>query len=347
MVLQKFNQFFTFCLFLIVLSTGCSTTDEDANYKTEQGYALGTTYSIKYEVKNDSVNLKKQIEAVFDSVNASMSTYLPTSDISAINRGDSTIVVDKYFREVYTTAKEIWRKTNGFFDPTIGALANAWGFGPEMAINDMKSEEVDSLLEFTGFDKVFMSSDNRVIKEKKNIYLDFNALAKGYTIDLIGRMFDRNGVENYLIEVGGEILTRGNSKNTSKVKNWVVAIDSPIQDNEQRVLIAKVKLEDKAMATSGNYRKFRIDKKTGEHYVHIINPLTGYPQKSNVLSVSVVAKTCMVADAYATALMVMPLDKAKELLKSTPSIDAYIISADKDGDLVEYKTSGFQELLLD
>ncbi|MCM5663840.1 FAD:protein FMN transferase [Galbibacter mesophilus] len=343
----KFKQI----LVSFVLSVGflfsCSNAQEDGGFKVEQGYALGTTYSIKYEAPNDTVSLKKQIEAVFDSVNASMSTYLPTSDISAINRGDSTIVVDEYFKEVYRMAKKVWRKTDGFFDPTIGALANAWGFGPEMAIDDMQQEEVDSLLEFTGFDKVFMSADGRIVKANKNIYLDFNALAKGYTIDLIGRMFDRNGVENYLIEVGGEILTKGNSEKTSKIKNWVVAIDSPIQDKEQRVLIAKVKLMDKAMATSGNYRKFRIDKETGEHYVHIINPLTGYPQKSNVLSVSVVARTCMVADAYATALMVMPLDKAKELLKTTSIIEAYIISADKDGDLVEYKTKGFQELLVE
>ncbi|EIJ38881.1 membrane-associated lipoprotein involved in thiamine biosynthesis [Galbibacter orientalis DSM 19592] len=342
---SKHYLILSFVVSLIFVS--CSSTDKEADFKVEQGYALGTTYTIKYEATDEEQNLKPLIEAVFDTVNMSMSTYLPTSDISAINRGDSTIAVDKYFKEVYVTAKEVYKKTGGFFDPTIGALANAWGFGPEMAIDHMKKSEVDSLLEFTGFDKVYMSDDQRIIKKNKNIYLDFNALAKGYTIDLIGRMFDRNKVKNYLIEVGGEILTRGNSKTTNKVKNWVVAIDSPTQDTEQRVLIAKVQLKDKAMATSGNYRKFRVDEETGEHYVHIINPLTGYPQKSNVLSVSVVAQTCMVADAYATALMVMPLDKAKELLKSTSEIDAYIISADKDGDLVEYKTKGFQELLLD
>ncbi|MDG3580780.1 FAD:protein FMN transferase [Galbibacter pacificus] len=331
---------------VVVFFIGCNSQAE-SNFKVEQGYALGTTYNIKYEVENDTEDLKGQIDAVFDTVNKSMSTYLPTSDISAINRGDSAVVVDKYFREVYLHAKQIWRKTNGFFDPTVGALINAWGFGPEKAVNHMEDYQVDSILEFTGFDKVFMSDDYRIIKKNKNIYLDFNALAKGYTIDLIGRMFERNGVENYLIELGGEILTRGNSQNTNKIKNWVVAIDSPMQDKEQRVLIAKVELKDKAMATSGNYRKFRVDEATGEHYVHIINPLTGYPQKSSVLSVSVVADSCMLADAYATALMVMPLEKAKELLKVTPEIDAYIISADKDGDLIEYKTKGFQELLLE
>ncbi|MCF8715819.1 FAD:protein FMN transferase [Joostella atrarenae] len=343
----KSNWGFSLIFILSLFFIGCSQTESEPNFKTEQGYALGTTYTIKYEIENDSVSLKPQIEAVFDTVNKSMSTYLPTSDISAINRGDTTVVVDKYFVEVFMKAKEVWRKTGGFFDPTIGALANAWGFGPEMAIDHMEAHEVDSLLQLTGFNKVFMSEGHTVVKKNKDIYLDFNALAKGYTIDLIGRMFDENGVDNYLIELGGEILTRGNSKKTNKIKNWVVAIDSPVQDNEQRVLIAKVQLKDKAMATSGNYRKFRVDKETGEHYVHIINPLTGYPQKSNVLSVSVVAKTCMVADAYATALMVMPLDKAKELLKETPEIEAYMISADRDGDLVEYKTKGFQELLIE
>ncbi|WP_242009245.1 FAD:protein FMN transferase [Robertkochia solimangrovi] len=312
--------------------------------KNEQGYALGTTYNIKYEVDNDSINLKQDIEDVFYLVNRSMSTYLPTSDISKVNRGDTTVVVDEYFKEVYLKAKEVWRNSNGRFDPTVGALVNAWGFGPEKAVNHMDSTKVDSILEFTGFDKIFLSEDDHIVKSNPKVYLDFNALAKGYTIDLIGRMFDSKGVKNYLIELGGEILSKGT--NTQRVKEWVVAIDSPEQEDEKRVLISKVKLHNKAMATSGNYRKFRVDKESGDMYVHTIDPISGYPQKSNVLSVSVIANTCMEADAYATALMVMPLDKAKALLKTQTQLEAYIISADKDGDLNEYRTSGFESLLL-
>lgn len=324
----------------------CSCTDKKSEQilKTEQGFALGTAYLIKYEVKNDSIDLSGDIEKIFSDVNKSMSTYLPTSDISKINKGDSTVVVDEYFKEVFLKAKEVWENSNHKFDPTVGALVNAWGFGPEITVRNMDQKQVDSILQFTGFNKVNLTDKGNIIKAHPSVYLDFNALAKGYTIDLIGRMFDQQRVKNYLIEVGGEILTKG--ANTKTVKNWVVAIDHPLQNDGERMIIQKVKLENKAMATSGNYRKFRVDQKTGEHYVHTINPKTGYPQKSNVLSVSVIADTCMEADAYATAFMVMSLDEAKELLRKTDFLDAYIISTDKDGNLEEFKTKGFQKLLL-
>ncbi|WP_340075549.1 FAD:protein FMN transferase [Leptobacterium sp. I13] len=333
-----------FTLFISISIIGC-TKHSEVIYRVEQGYALGTTYNIKYEVKNDSINLKDAIEDIFKHVNKSMSTYLPTSDISRINKGDSTIVIDTLFKEVYIVSKDIWKKTDGTFDPTVGSLVNAWGFGPENPLNDITQKQVDSILTFVGFDKVALTNDNRIVKNHPSIFLDFNAIAKGYTIDLIGRLFNEKGIENYLIELGGEILTKG--KNSKLVKDWVVAIDHPLQTEEKRTLIAKVKLEDKAMATSGNYRKFRIDKKTGAHYVHTIDTKTGYPKKSNVLSVSVIAPTCMEADAYATALMVMDLEKAKQLLKQLNGIDAYIIIADKDGDIEKYTTKGFQELLID
>ena len=329
----------------LIFSFSCKEVTPTAILKTEQGYALGTTYLIKYEVKNDTLSLLNDIENVFSSVNKSMSTYLPTSDISKINKGDSTVVIDEYFKEVFLKSKEVWKNSNGKFDPTVGALVNAWGFGPESAVKKMNQIQVDSILEFTGFDKLNVTDDGRIIKSNPYVYLDFNALAKGYTIDLIGRTFDEKGIKNYLIEVGGEILTKG--KNTKTIKNWMVAIDHPLQNEGERVIIQKVSLENKAMATSGNYRKFRVDEKTGEHYVHTINPKTGYPQKSTVLSVSVIAPTCMEADAYATAFMVMSIDESKSLLKKMNHLDAYIISTDKDGDLVEYKTKGFQELLVD
>lgn len=323
----------------------CKKIASESILKIERGYALGTTYSIKYEVDNDSIDLSKDIENVFFNINKSMSTYLPNSDISKINKGDSTVVIDAYFKEVFLMSKEVWKNSHGKFDPTVGALVNAWGFGPESAIKNMNQIKVDSILSFTGFEKLKLTKDGRVLKDNSSVYLDFNSLAKGYTIDLIGRTFDKKGVENYLIEVGGEILTKG--KNTKTIKNWMVAIDHPLQNEGERVIIEKVSLENKAMATSGNYRKFRVDEKTGEHYVHTIDPKTGYPQKSTVLSVSVIASTCMEADAYATAFMVMNLDESKELLKKLNHLDAYIISTDKSGDLIEYKTKGFQELLVE
>ena len=323
----------------------CVGPKQEPVYKNDRGTALGTTYNIIYEVPNDSVDFREAILAVFDSVNASMSTYWPDSDISRINQGDTTVQVDAYFKEVFLKSKEVWQTTHGVFDPTVGALVNAWGFGPGKSLAALDSAKVDSILVFTGMEKVSLKGGNRIIKAHPDLFLDFNALAKGYCIDLVGRMLDRNGVENYLVEIGGEVLSKG--RNTSKVKNWVVAIDSPVQSDQDRVLIARIKLEDRAMATSGNYRKFRIDEKTGEKYVHTIDPRTGYPFKNKVLSASVLSSTCMEADAYATAFMLMSLDSIQATLKAVPGLEAYIISFDDNGAISEYRSPGFEELVLE
>lgn len=335
-------------LVLLLVGVGlscCVPQDRGAIQQIEKGRALGTTYSIIYEVPSDSVSYRDEIQAVFDTVNASMSTYIPDSDISRINKGDSSVVVDDYFKEVLAKSREVWKNTNGVFDPTVGALVNAWGFGPEAGINDLDSTHIDSILTFTGLEKVRVDSAGRLVKDHPKVFLDFNALAKGYCIDLIGRMLNEKGVENYLIEVGGEILSKG--QNSKKVKSWVVAIDNPVQDDSVRVLISRIRLEDKAMATSGNYRKYRIDETTGEKYVHTINPRTGYPFKNNVLSTSVIANTCMEADAYATAFMLMPLDSIKASLGELPGLEAYIISVNNQGELEEFRTPGFERLLVD
>ena len=340
---RKFNPLTPF-LGLLLLFISCSI-NRTPDIKVEQGHVLGATYQISYEAIKDSLEIKQQIQTVFDNVNRSLSTYLPTSDLAVVNKGDSSKVIDAYFKEVYTTAKSVWRETQGYFDPTVGGLVNAWGFGSEQPINGMGQIQVDSLMEAAGFGKVYLSDDNRIIKENIHTVLNFNALLKGYTIDLIGRIFDDNGIRNYVIAIGGEVMVKGEKEFATKVKNWVVAIESPIKTNKQDVFIAKVKLKNKAMATSGNYRKFRVDPISKEHYVHIIDPQTGYPKKSNVLSVAVIADQCIIADAYATALMVMPFEKTKALLKENSKIEAYIIVADKEGDLFEYKTKGFQDLL--
>ncbi|WP_224483599.1 FAD:protein FMN transferase [Robertkochia aurantiaca] len=346
MVLLKSEPgYFLSLILLVALLTGC---EQNSGIKTEQGLALGTNYTIKYEVAHDSITYHDEIESIFEQVNSSMSTYLTTSDISRINQGDSTLVVDTLFKEVFIKAKEVWEASEGIFDPTVGILVNAYGFGPDVSLSEINREVVDSLMPLVGFEQVVLTDDNRILKERSDIFLDFNALAKGYTIDLIGRMLDAKGVENYLIELGGEILTRG--QNTQRVKNWTVAIDSPLQDGDQRTFIVKVQLENQAMATSGNYRKFRVDPETGEHYVHIVNPKTGFPEKSNILSVSVIAPTCMEADAYATALMLMDLDKSKALLKAHPELEAYIISSEGgegENSLQEFTTEGFRALIVE
>lgn len=344
MGLLKSKQFTLLHLLgVLFLLTSCDLLKQ-STIKTQTGYSLGTSYIIKYEVAHDSIDFMNEIETIFVDMNESLSTYLPTSLISRVNNGDSTLVIDNYFKEVFLKAREVWEMTNGDFDPTIGSLVNAWGFGPGNQIDDLTKTKVDSILTYVGMDKLQITPEGTVKKESPNIFIDFNALAKGYTIDQIGQLFDENNVDNYLIEIGGEILTRG--QNTDKGQDWIVAIDDPRQEEERRTLIAKVRLSDKAMATSGNYRKYRIDESSGELYVHTINTKTGYPQKNNILSVTVIAPNCTEADAYATAFMVMNAEKVKKLSDELPNVETFMLTSGENGEIEKYITPGFEALLI-
>jgi len=331
---------------LIFLFISCTKQPKET-LKTEQGFALGTTYTIKYGSTNTNVSFKKQIEQIIEMANASMSTYILTSYISKINKGDTTIIVDNHFKKVFLKSKEIWNTTDGFFDPTVGSLVNAWGFGPGKELKNITKKQVDSMLTYVGLERIRLTSQGKIKKQHPEIFLDFNALAKGYTIDLIGKMLDENQIMNYLVELGGEIVTKG--KNPSTLNSWVVGIEDPRQDvsNQERTFVTALKLENGAMASSGNYRKFRIDPNTGEYYVHTINPKTGYTQKSNVLATSVIAKTCMEADAYATAFMTMELEDTKNLLSKLPNIEAYIVITGSDNQIEVFATKGFKSLLVE
>ena len=306
------------------------------------GSALGTTYTIQYS-GNHAKNYTKQLDSIFRVVNQSMSTYLPTSDISKINAGDATIEVDTMFEEVLKLSKEVHRTSEGTFDPTVGQLVNAYGFGSDKGLKQIDSTTVDSLLLGVGLDKVTLTPQKTIKKAHPQVYLEFNAIAKGYCIDRIGAFLDQKGVQHYLIELGGELLAKG--QNSIKQKDWVVGIDDPTQLQE-RVITAKLTLKNRAMGTSGNYRKFRIDAITGNKYVHSINPLTGYPQLGNVLSVSVLAASCAIADAYATTFMIIDLAATKALLQQHPELDAYIIYVDVDGKTEVFSTQGFEDVLL-
>lgn len=332
------------CIFILSVVIGLfySCSEGDKYRKDYVGGALGTSYNI-VAISSDEMDIQKDIDSVFAAINHSLSTYIPESDISKINNGDSTIVVDKMFQEVFNLSKNIYTETSGFFDPTVGTLVNAWGFGPERQIS-MDSTKVDSLLNYVGFDKVILNSKNEVIKTNQNIYIDFNAIAKGYSIDRLAAMLNTKGVNNYLIEVGGELVAKG--KNLIKGKSWVVGIDDPEMLVERKTKIL-INLNDRALASSGNYRKYRIDETTGKKYVHTVNPKTGYTQISNTLAVTILANNCATADAYATAFMAMDLDKAFKLINENKSLEAYIIYSDESGKTQEFLTKGFKKVVVD
>lgn len=285
------------------------------------GEVFGTYYKIQF-FDDKELDYSKQYDSLFVEINKSMSTYITTSDISKINKGDSTVVVDHHFEKVFAVSKDIYEITKGFFDPTIGVLVNAWDFGPEGRVEALDSLKIDSLMQSVGFHNLFLNK--RKIGNPKKAFIDFNAIAKGYGLDVIATFLNSKGHQNYLIDIGGEVVAKG--KNLKSLQVWRVGIEEPNFDGTQSYNKV-IALNNCAMATSGIYRKFKIDD-NGVRYAHIIDAKTGYPSKTNILSVSVIAPTCAIADGYATAFKAMGIEKVKELLLSHPELKVYFIYED-------------------
>jgi len=322
---QSVLFFLTFLLFF-----NCKEKVQNKDYILKGG-VFGTTYKISYQ--NASRNYQKSLDSLFTIINNSVSTYITTSDISRINNGENEIIVDDIFKEVLKKSKRIHKETNGFFDPTVGNLVNAYGFGPKNKRNILTDEEIKNQMQFVGLNKVILR-ENRIIKEHPKVYLDFNSIAKGLGIDVVARFFNTKNIDNYLIEIGGEIKAKGFKKNN---KPWIIKLVNPINayDNEGFKVI---NLSNKSMATSGNYRKFWISE-NGKKYVHTINPKTGLARESNLLSASVIANLdCADVDAYATAFMAMGLDKTKEFLKNRNDLKVILIYTSNNGTLAEFST---------
>lgn len=321
-----------FYLSIIVLLFSC--TQEPKNIKIN-GPVFGTSYNIQY-FASDNVNYKSQFDSIFNVVNQSMSTYISDSKISRLNKGED-ILVDEHFKRVFKKAKEIYRATEGAFDPTIGSVVNAWDFGPEGKIINIDSTTIDSLMKSVGFNRMGLK-DGKVVKSSPS-FLDFNAIAKGYGVDVIGEFLEHKNITDYLVEIGGEIRVRG--VNFEKKAPWKVGIDDPNFEGEQSYSKV-VALQDEAMATSGTYRKFKIDE-NGNRYAHIINTRTGYPSKTNILSVSVLAEDCTTADAYATAFQAMGIDKVKSFTERHPDLKVFIIFENEEKAVETLSLNNFPE----
>ncbi|HEY9185743.1 MAG TPA: FAD:protein FMN transferase [Salegentibacter sp.] len=329
-------------LFLLLSLSLLLSCEPENSAESLSGNALGTTYNIKYFSEKE-LEIEAALDSIFNIINASMSTYQDDSHISRINNGDTSIVVDKHFVKVFKASQKIYKESEGYFDPTVGNLVNAYGFGPEKLLEQPEQAYLDSLHGLVGFDKLQLDANNRLIKAKSGIYIDFNAIAKGYAIDVIAEYFDENNVSDYLIELGGELVAKG--RNKQKDSDWIVAIDDPEQKAGERTFQTILALKDRAMATSGNYRKFITDS-SGNTFVHTINPLTGRAEKTDLLSASVLAENCTLADGYASAFMAMGFEKAVALLKKLDNVDAYFIFVNK-GTPEVYASEGFKKALRD
>lgn len=300
------------------------------------GLIFGTSYNIQFYSSGNS-NYSNEIVDIFKEIDMSMSTYKKTSIISRVNNNNS-VQLDDHFKNVFGFSKKIYEITGGRFDPSIGLLVNYWGFGPEKFVPDSKinpNDQFTYLLSKTGFNR-FEIIDNKLSRPMDS-YIDFNAIAKGYAVDEVAKFLKNKQIDNFLVEIGGEINSSG--INIDKNKPWLVAIDMPRFDGD-RSNYSSLELNNISLASSGTYRKFKIDS-MGNRYAHIINPLTGYPTKTNILSVTVKASSCIEADAYATAIHSMNIEEIKEFFSFNNNISSLVIFENDKNELEELILNNF------
>ncbi|MCR9172573.1 MAG: FAD:protein FMN transferase [bacterium] len=336
---------------LLILSSlliGCNSTQKKETAKEEwreiRGETQGTTYGVILKDPADKIR-KVALDSILHDFDMALSTYIDESQISAINNGSDTIhFTDEfgYFLDCFKISQEVFEKSNGAFDPTVFPLVKAWGFFKEEAPIPTQSE-LDSILTFVGlgnplFKAKFVERRGTFVKEHPSFRLDFNAIAQGLSVDVLADYLKRNGIQDYYLEIGGEIVVKGKNRENEK---WRIGIDSPQQEEGKRVINNVVHITDKAIATSGNYRKFYI--KDGVKYAHTIDPKTGSPVQHSLLSASVIANSCAEADAYATAFMVMGVEKSMEFVQNHPELDLdiYLLYDDGTGEILSEMTDGF------
>lgn len=306
-------------------------------FRTNEGMVFGTVYKITYQSHED---LHADIKKALQEVDNALSPYNPNSIITRINHNVDT-TLNTYFTDVFEVAQQVSNETEGAFDITVAPLVNAWGFGFKNSIN-VTPAIIDSLKQFIGHHKVKIEN-GKIIKEDERLMLDCSSIAKGYGVDQVAKTLKDKGVQNYMVDIGGEVFVKGKNP---KMKNWRIGINKPIEDSlsVNQELQTILEITDAAMATSGNYRKFYY--KDGKRYAHTIDPRLGYPIQHSILSATVIAKDCTTADAYATAFMVMGLEKAKEYCEKHPELNAYFICSGENDNYEIHYTPGMDKLIV-
>lgn len=326
--------------FSISLFTACNSDNnkkKNLDYFHEQGEIFATGYSIKYEYNR---SLKEEIEAELDKFDYSMNPFYENSIITKVNNNEP-VELDSFFLNVFNKSKEVSQNTEGYFDITTSPLVNAWGFGFQN-MDNVTPEIIDSLKEFVGYEKIKIEN-GKIIKTDSRVELNTSAIAKGYSCDVIASLLESFGIINYMIYIGGEINTKGVNENGVC---WRIGVDKPREDllYTQHELQTILSLCNRSLATSGNYRNFYI--KEGKKYAHTINPHTGYPSETDILSATVIADDCMTADAYATAFVAMGMEKSMEIAMKIPNLYYYFIyENESDGAFAVKYSEGFEQFL--
>ena len=305
-----------------IVAIGFMMGHKDEPYQRNSGFIFGTSYNITYQCAD---NHQADIEKVLAEVDASLSPFNDTSIITHVNRNED-VVLDNLFLDVFRLAQKINEDTEGAFDITVAPLVNAWGFGFKNGVNP-DAKAIDSLRQVVGFRKVRLEN-NKVVKFDPRVMLDCSAIAKGYGVDVVANLLRKYGIKNFMVEIGGEVVTSG--VNPERMP-WRIGVTKPTDDSlsVNNELQTVINVTDKAMATSGNYRNFYY--KGGRKYAHTIDPKTGYPVQHSILSATVITDDCATADAYATSFMVLGMEKARLVLDRHPEMMAYFIYSDDSG----------------
>ena len=322
-----------FLLLFVVSQYSCR--ERSLTYSTITGFAQGSTYTMVFENRNhlSPSLINEQVGQILHEFDMSMSGYVDSSIVCRINRNED-VRCDSFYTGNFNKSREIWQMSGGAFDITVAPLVRAWGFGPD-SHKFMTPQKRDSLLQLVGMEKVDLR-DGKILKTDPRITLDFNAIAQGYSVDVICKFFDSKGFTSYLVEIGGEVRVKGKKDG----RPWQIGIDKPVDDNmvPGENLEAIIKLTDKALATSGNYRKFYVE--NGVKYSHTIDPRTGNPARNSLLSATIIAADCATADGVATACMVIGKDKAVDFLSQHPEFSGYFIFSDESGNFRTWISTG-------
>ncbi len=341
----KFKQ--RSCILLLAFLTFSCKTNTTLSFHKLQGATMGTTWHITYEGPEDKPMAKEQVDSVLHMINQAASTYIPSSLISRLNQGEIIEVSEEdpdeieFFRYNASISEQVWKWSSGYFDPTVMELVNYWGFGYEghRPVETVDSARIDSLLQYVGYEVIGDRFQSERWSLPEGYQLDFSAVAKGGACDRLSTHFEENKIHNYLIEIGGEMLVHGPGRGGD---GWIIGVSRPQTNAPAQELIQELAIRDKAVATSGNYRNYYESQ--GHLFTHTINPKTGFSEKKNILSATVIAESCGVADALATAIMAMGVDESKEMLNRVSDVEAYLIYNNGADSMLIYETAGINSL---
>lgn len=332
-------------LMLGLILWSCQEKPSQHSFFPIEGETMGTTYHIIYAADQARPSLKQKVDSLLNLVNQSVSTYIPNSLISRLNQGKTINLAEEdpqqieIFKKNFTTSQQIHSASDGYFDPTVMPLVNYWGFGYQarQSLENVDTNYIESILPYIGLSKINITLDDTQWKLPEKMELDFSAIAKGGAVDFIAQFFISEKIDNFLIEIGGETYGQGGGRSG---EGWIIGINTPKEGALTMDIFDKIKIQDRAVATSGNYRNFY--EVNGQKYAHTINPKTGFFEQKNIISATIIGPDCGTADALATSCIAAGLEASKKMMDRLEDYDAYFLYNNGSDSLLIYMTNGMK-----